>query len=131
MPRLNYRGSSGAVTYEYSLSKIYNLASSVEWVYEVLQRPELAITKVKLASLDELKSRELVVTPEGIEKILTPKSLVLECTKDNITEIKIEAETKGSPIVIGIDLKTYLPFITVTKSSRAELYALESQLSLI
>lgn len=127
MSRLDKHESSSNLTIEYTLNDYQHDVFS--WLFWVANSGILQIRRIQLDNLldegDE-NSDSLV-----LGKIIS-KERIKELTAQNGTDvISIVAKFNGLPVVVGVDLRSNLPFITVRKSQRANYDLLEQKLQLI
>ena len=56
---------------------------------------------------------------------MTERALVKICSENDTDVISVTARHEGIPIIIGIDLRSYKPFITIRKKEKANYKLLE------
>lgn len=127
MSRLDKHESSSNLTIEYTLNDYQHDVFS--WLFWVANSGILQIRRIQLDNLldegDE-NSDSLV-----LGKIIS-KERIKELTAQNGTDvISIVAKFNGLPVVVGVDLRSNLPFITVRKNEMANYDLLEQKLQLI
>ena len=108
---------------EYSVSTIKDRKTSLSWIISVLQSPLL---KIKNIALDDLsQSRDEVNTSLTVSSRITEKDLLKTCSEKRTDIISVAARHEGIPVVIGIDLRSYKPFIIVRNKEKANIELLE------
>lgn len=107
---------------EYSVPTIKDRKTSLSWIISVLQSPLL---KIKNISLDDLsRSGDEGNTSSTVSRI-TEKDLLKVCSEKGTDIISVIARLDGIPVIIGVDLRSYKPFITVRNKEKDNIELLE------
>ena len=112
------------------MSDVTNEESAVRWINNVRYLPGIVVLYISLADL-RMKFDE----GECSESICFLNDISLEDLKNAIHERNIDAMSIAGiyldkPIVVGVDLRRYYPFITIVKKNAADVKALETALRL-
>lgn len=108
---------------EYSVPTIKDRKTSLSWIISVLQSPLL---KIKNIALDDLsRSRDEGNTSSTVSSKITEKDLLKACSEKGTDIISVTARYEEIPVTIGIDLRSYKPFITVRNKEKANIELLE------
>lgn len=108
---------------EYSVPTIKDRKTSLSWIISVLQSPLL---KIKNIALDDLsRSRDEGNTSLTVNSKITEKDLLKVCSEKGTDIISVIARLDGIPVIIGVDLRNYKPFITVRNKEKANIELLE------
>ena len=107
---------------EYSVPTIKDRKTSLSWIISVLQSPLL---KIKNIALDDLsRSGDEGNTSSTVSRI-TEKDLLKVCSEKGTDIISVIARLDGIPVIIGVDLRSYKPFITVRNKEKVDIELLE------
>lgn len=108
---------------EYSVPTIKDRKTSLSWIISVLQSPLL---KIKNIALDDLsRSRDEENTSSTVSSKITEKDLLKACSEKGTDIISVIARLDGIQVIIGVDLRSYKPFITVRNKDKANIELLE------
>lgn len=122
MSRKSVRKTLRNTVVEYSVPTIKDRKTSLSWIISVLQSPLL---KIKNIALDDLsRSGDEGNTNSTVSRI-TEKDLLKVCSEKGTDIISVIARLDGIPFIIGVDLRSYKPFITVRNKEKANIELLE------
>lgn len=122
MSRKSVRKTLRNTVVEYSVPTIKDRKTSLSWIISVLQSPLL---KIKNIALDDLsRSGDEGNTSLTVSRI-TEKDLLKVCSEKGTDIISVIARLDGIPVIIGVDLRSYKPFITVRNKEKANIELLE------
>lgn len=123
IPRKSVRKTFRNTIVEYSAPAINDRKASLSWIISVLQSPLL---KIKNIALDDLsRSRDEGNTSLTVSSRITEKDLLKVCSEKGTDIISVIARLDGIPVIIGVDLRSYKPFITVRNKDKANIELLE------
>lgn len=107
---------------EYSVPTIKDRKTSLSWIISVLQSPLL---KIKNIALDDLsRSGDEGNTSSTVSRI-TEKDLLKVCSEKGTDIISVTARYEEIPVTIGIDLRSYKPFLIVRNKEKVDIELLE------
>lgn len=107
---------------EYSVPTIKDRKTSLSWIISVLQSPLL---KIKNIALDDLsRSGDEGNTSSTVSRI-TEKDLLKVCSEKGTDIISVTARYEEIPVTIGIDLRSYKPFLILRNKEKANIELLE------
>lgn len=107
---------------EYSVPTIKDRKTSLSWIISVLQSPLL---KIKNITLDDLSRSGDEGNSSSTVSRITEKDLLKVCSEKGTDIISVIARLDGIPVIIGVDLRSYKPFITVRNKEKANIELLE------
>ena len=107
---------------EYSAPTIKDRKTSLSWIISVLQSPLL---KIKNITLDDLSRSGDEGNSSSTVSRITEKDLLKVCSEKGTDIISVIARLDGIPVIIGVDLRSYKPFITVRNKEKANIELLE------
>ena len=108
---------------EYSVPTIKDRKTSLSWIISVLQSPLL---KIKNIALDDLsRSGDEGNSSSTVSSRITEKDLLKTCSEKGTDIISVTARHEGIPITIGIDLRSYKPFLVVRNKDKDDIELLE------
>ena len=123
MPRKSVRKTLRNTIVEYSAPTIKDRKTSLSWIISVLQSPLL---KIKNIALDDLsRSGDEGNTSSTVSRKITEKDLLKACSEKGTDIISVAARYEEIPVTIGIDLRSYKPFIAVRNKEKANIELLE------
>lgn len=123
MPRKSVKKTLRNTVVEYSVPTIKDRKTSLSWIISVLQSPLL---KIKNIVLDDLsRSGDEGNTSSTVNSKTTEKDLLKICSEKGTDIISVIARLDGIPVIIGMDLRSYKPFITVRNKDKANIELLE------
>lgn len=126
MSRLNERESGSNLTIEYTLND--DQQDVFSWLFWVANS---GILQIKRIQLDNLLDRGDETSDSIVLGKIVSKDKLKELTDQNGTDvISIVATFNDLPVVVGMDLRSHLPFITVRKKQMANYNLLEQKLRL-
>lgn len=123
MPRKSVRKTLRNTIVEYSVPTIKDRKASLSWIISVLQSPLLEIKNVALDDLS--RSGDKGNTSLTVNSKITEKDLLEICSEKGTDIISVTSRYEGIPVIIGIDLRSYKPFITVRNKEKADIELLE------
>lgn len=107
---------------EYSVPTIKDRKTSLSWIISVLQSPLL---KIKNIALDDLsRSGDEGNTSSTVSRI-TEKDLLKVCSEKGTDIISVTARYEEIPVTIGIDLRSYKPFLIARNKEKVDIELLE------
>lgn len=107
---------------EYSVPTIKDRKTSLSWIISVFQSPLL---KIKNIALDDLsRSGDEGNTSSTVSRI-TEKDLLKVCSEKGTDIISVTARYEEIPVTIGIDLRSYKPFLIVRNKEKVDIELLE------
>lgn len=122
MSRKSVRKTLRNTVVEYSVPTIKDRKTSLSWIISVLQSPLL---KIKNIALDDLsRSGDEGNTSSTISRI-TEKDLLKVCSEKGTDIISVTARYEEIPVTIGIDLRSYKPFLIVRNKEKVDIELLE------
>lgn len=125
MPRKSVRKTLRNTVVEYSAPAINDRKASISWIISVLQL-QSPLLKIKNIALDDLsQSRDEGNTSSTVSSKITEKDLLKACSEKGTDIISVIARLDGIPVIIGVDLRSYKPFITVRNKEKANIELLE------
>ena len=128
MPRVNVKKTIRNTMVEYSIPTIKDKKSSISWIFSVLKSPYL---KVKNIALDDLsRSGDEGNYSTTINSQVSERDLLKVCNENDTDVISLTARFGGMPIIIGIDLRSFEPFVTVRNRKQANIELIEQQFNL-
>lgn len=123
MLRKSVRKTSRNTVVEYSVPIINDRKTSLSWIISVLQSPLL---KIKNIALDDLsRSGDEGNTSLTVNSRITEEELVKMCSEMGTDVISVTIEHEEAPVIIGIDLRNYKPFITTRNTEKDDIELLE------
>lgn len=123
MSRKSVRKTLRNTVVEYSVPTIKDRKTSLSWIISVLQSPLL---KIKNIALDDLsRSGDEGNTSSTVSSRITERDLLKACSEKETDIISVIARYEEIPIIIGIDLRSYKPFIIVRNKEKADIELLE------
>ena len=128
MTRKSVRKTLRNTVVEYSVPTIKDREASLSWIISVLQSPAL---KIKNIALDDLsQSGDEGNTSSTVNGEITKKDLLETCSEKGTDIILVSARYEGIPVTIGVDLRSYKPFLVVRNKEKADIESLEELLKL-
>lgn len=122
MSRKSVRKTLRNTVVEYSVPTIKDRKTSLSWIISVLQSPLL---KIKNIALDDLsRSGDEGNTSSTVSRI-TEKDLLKVCSEKGTDIISVTARYEEIPVTIGIDLRSYKPFLIVRNKEKVDIELLE------
>lgn len=113
---------------EYNIPTITDQKSSVNWIISVIEHPSL---KIKNIALDDLsRSGDEGNSSTTINSEISEKDLLKICNKNDTDVISLTARFEGIPIIIGVDLRSYKPFITIRNQNPVNIELVEKELKI-
>ena len=122
MSRKSVRKTLRNTVVEYSVPTIKDRKTSLSWIISVLQSPLL---KIKNITLDDLSRSGDEGNSSSTVSRITEKDLLKVCSEKGTDIISVIARLDGIPVIIGVDLRSYKPFITVRNKEKANIELLE------
>ena len=123
MSRKSVRKTLRNTVVEYSVPTIKDRKTSLSWIISVLQSPLL---KIKNIALDDLsRSGEERNTSSTVSSRITERDLLKACSEKETDIISVIARHEEIPVTIGIDLRSYKPFLIVRNKQKADIELLE------
>lgn len=108
---------------EYNVPTINDRKTSLSWIISVLQSPLL---KIKNIALDDLsRSGDEGNTSSTVSSRITEKDLLKACSEKGTDIISVTARHEGILVTIGIDLRSYKPFLVVRNKDKDDIELLE------
>ena len=128
MTRISKAETNRNITFYYSLDK-YTEGDIFNWLITVSQ---INAVHVRYIQCDNTLDR----SDEGnnsftLGKIISREKIVALCHANGIDVISIVGLYDQKPVIIGADLRTNTPFITVRKSKLADYTKLEHEIFLV
>ena len=113
----------------YSIVSIYDNYSAVEWIGKVLGNNCLCVDYIILKDLSNRSD-------EGnTNKQLSPKVSIEDINREikqrETDIISVTGQFDGKPLVVGVDLREHIAFVTTRNSRPANITSIEQQLNLI
>lgn len=123
MSRKSVRKTLRNTVVEYSVPTIKDRKTSLSWIISVLKSPLL---KIKNIALDDLsRSGDEGKTSLTVSSRITEEDLLKICSEKGTDIISVTARYEGIPVTIGIDLRSYKPFLIVRNKEKANIELLE------
>lgn len=115
------------LTFDYSLDK-YTEGDIFDWLIDVSQNEAIHVRKI-------LCDNTLDRSDEGndsftLGRIVTKEKIVDLCHNNGIDVISIVGVYEQKPVIIGVNLRTKYPFVTVRKSTMVDYEKLEKEIFL-
>ena len=115
------------LTFDYSLDK-YTEGDIFDWLIDVSQNEAIHVRKI-------LCDNTLDRSDEGndsftLGRIVTKEKIVNLCHNNGIDVISIVGAYEQKPVIIGVNLRTKYPFVTVRKSTMVDYEKLEKEIFL-
>ena len=115
------------LTFDYSLDK-YTEGDIFDWLIDVSQNEAIHVRKI-------LCENTLDRSDEGndsftLGRIVTKEKIVNLCHNNGIDVISIVGAYEQKPVIIGVNLRTKYPFVTVRKSTMVDYEKLEKEIFL-
>lgn len=112
----------------YEIPTICNKKSAIAWLIKVIKSPELLVKNI---SLDDItRSNDEGNSSITIDSDISEKELLKKCTDGETDIISINATFKDCPIVVGVDIRNFKPFVTLRNNKMPNLEELEKVLGL-
>ena len=112
----------------YEIPTICNKKSAIAWFIKVIKSPKLSINKISLD--DVTRSNDEGNSSSTIDSDISEKELLKKCTYYETDIISANATFKDYPILIGVDLRNFKPFLTLRNSKMPNLCEVEKALGL-
>lgn len=128
MARISKVETDNNITLNYSLDK-YTEGDIFDWLISVSQISAIHVRRIQCDNtLDRGDEGNNSFT---LGKIISREKIVALCHANRIDVISIVGLYDQKPVIIGADLRTNTPFITVRKSKLADCIKLEHEVFLV
>ena len=128
MARISKNETTSNIILKYSLDK-YVEGDIFDWLIDVSRNNAIHIRYINCDNTLDRSDEENYSFTLG--KIVSREKIIKQCRDNGIDVVSIVGKYEQKPVVIGVDLRTKVPFMTVRKNELADYEKLESILSLV
>lgn len=128
MARISKTETNSNLTFDYSLLE-YKGKDVFDWLITVSQNEAIHVRSIQCDNtLDRGDEGKYSFT---LGRFVSKEKLIALCNANGIDVVSIVGTYELNPVIIGVDLRTKSPFLTVRKSKLANYEKLEKEINLV